>query len=235
MASRDDDFGADLALIEVDDGILSFSALAPVREARDWRSLYEQAHAREEGERSRADTAEARCEELRRAEVDARARAGSLKWQADANRAKLKSAREETKDVRRTAKNALALQAEVTRLEKLLSEAGIEPVRRRPILKADKERRRLRATLERAENQKTTIRSLRAERGELRKEVTRLNREVARLGKRLAREEQASEKHKETIRQQFDRDIQLRATLRVGFESHASRANLRTRSMTEAA
>ena len=34
------------------------------------------------------------------------------------------------------------------------------------------------------------------------------------MGKRLAREEQASERHKETIRQQFDRDIQLRATLR---------------------
>ena len=44
--------------------------------------------------------------------------------------------------------------------------------------------------------------------------MTRLNREVARLGKRLAREEQASERHKETIRRQYDEDIQLRATLR---------------------
>ena len=141
MASRDEDFGAGLALIEGDDGILSSSASAPAREARDWRSLYEQAHARAERERSRADAAEARCDELRRAEVDARARAGSLKWQADANRTKLQAAREETKDVRRAAKNALALQAEVTRLEKLLSEAGIEPARRRPITKADKESR----------------------------------------------------------------------------------------------
>ncbi len=213
MASRDEDSGADLALIEVDDGILS-SASTPARGARDWRSLYEQEHARAERERSRADTAEARCEELRRAEVDARARAGSLKWQVDSNRAKLKAAREETKDVRRTAKNALALQAEVTRLEKLLSEAGTEPARRRPITKADNELRRLRTTLKRVEHRKTTIDSLRAERGELRKEVTRLNREIARLGKRLAREERASEKHKETIREQFDRDIQLRATLR---------------------
>ena len=214
MASRDEAFGADLALIEGDDGISSSSAPAPAREARDWRSLYEQEHARAERERSRADTAEARCEELRRAEVDARARAGSLKWQADSNRAKLKAAREETEDVRRTAKNALALQAEVTRLEKLLSEAGIEPARRRPITRADKENRRLRATLERVEHRKATIDALRTERGELRKEVTRLSREVDRLGKRLAREEQASERHKETIRQQFDRDIQLRATLR---------------------
>ena len=82
------------------------------------------------------------------------------------------------------------------------------------LTKADKETRRLRAGLERAENQKTTIESLRAERGELRKEVTRLKREVARLGKRLVREEQASERHKETIRRQYDEDIQLRATLK---------------------
>ena len=214
MASRDEDFGADLTLIEMDDGILSSSGSAPAREARDWRSLYEQAHARAERECSRADAAEARAEELRWAEVDARGRAGSLKWQLDRCRNKLKAAVEETKDVRRTAKNALSLQAEVTRLEKLLSEASIEPAKRRPTTKADKERRRLRTTLERAENQKATIESLRAERGELRKEVTRLNREVARLGKRLAREEQASERHKETIRRQYDEDIQLRAALR---------------------
>ena len=147
-------------------------------------------------------------------EVDARGRAGSLKWQLDRRRSKLKAAVEEAKDVRRAAKNALSLQAEVTRLEKLLSEASIESAKRRPITKADEDRRRLRATLERAENQKTTIKSLRTERGELRKEVTRLNREVARLGKRLAREQQASEKHKETIRRQYDQDIQLRAVLR---------------------
>ena len=41
MASRDEDFGADLALIEVDDGTLSSSGPAPARETRDWRSLYE--------------------------------------------------------------------------------------------------------------------------------------------------------------------------------------------------
>ena len=169
MASRDEDFGADLALTEGNDAIWSPSGPAP---ARDWRSLYEQAHARAERECSRADAAEARAEELRWAEVDARGRAGSLKWQLDRCRNKLKAAVEETKDVRRTAKNALSLQAEVTRLENLLSEASIEPTRRRPITKADKETRRLRATLERAENQKTTIESLRAERGELRKEVT---------------------------------------------------------------
>ena len=44
--------------------------------------------------------------------------------------------------------------------------------------------------------------------------MTRLNREVTLLGKRLAREKQASERHKETIRRQYDVDIRLRAALR---------------------
>ena len=79
-------------------------------------------------------SAEARCEELRRSELDARSRAGSLKSQLDKCRGKLKAAEEETKAVRRTAKNALALQAEVTRLEKLLSEAGVESGKRSTIM-----------------------------------------------------------------------------------------------------
>ncbi len=95
-----------------------------------------------------------------------------------------------------------------------MHQSRIEPTKHRPTSPADKARPRLRATLEQAENQKATIKSLCAERGELRKEVTRLNRELARLGKRLAREEQASERHKETIRRQYDEDIQLRAALR---------------------
>ena len=214
MAVRDEDFGSGLTLVEGDDGIWSSPEAAPACAPRDWRSECEREHARAERERARADAAEARCEELRWAEVESRARAGSLKWQLDRSRSKLKAAVEETQEVRRTAKDALSLQAEVTRLEKLLSEASIEPTKHRPASPADKERRRLRATLEQAENQEATIKSLRAERGELRKEVTRLNRELARLGKRLAREEQASERHKETIRRQYDEDIQLRAALR---------------------
>ena len=214
MAVRDEDFGSGLTLVEGDDGIWSSPEAAPACAPRDWRSECEREHARAERERARADAAEARCEELRWAEVESCARAGSLKWQLDRSRSKLKAAVEETQEVRRTAKDALSLQAEVTRLEKFLSEASIEPTKHRPASPTDKERRRLRATLEQAENQKATIKSLRAERGELRKEVTRLNRELARLGKRLAREEQASERHKETIRRQYDEDIQLRAALR---------------------
>ena len=214
MAVRDEDFGADLTLVESGDGIWSPSEAASARAPRDWRSEYEREHARAERERARADAAEARCEELRWAEVDSRARAGSLKWQLDRSRSKLIAAVEETQEVRRTAKDALSLQAEVTRLEKLLSEASVTSGKGGRSSSAGKERRRLRATLERAENQKDTIKSLRAERGELRKQVTRLNRKVARLGKRLAREEQTSERHKETIRRQFDEDIQRRAALR---------------------
>ncbi len=52
-----------------------------------WRSLYER-------ERSRAEAAEALCEELRWKEVDSRARAGTLKWQFDKCRKKLAASTE---------------------------------------------------------------------------------------------------------------------------------------------
>ena len=142
MAVRDEDFESGLTLVEGDDGIWSSPEAAPASSPRDWRSEYEREHARAERERARADAAEARCEELRWAEVDSRARAGSLKWQLDRSRSKLKAAVEETQEVRRTAKDALSLQAEVTRLEKLLSEARIEPAKHRPTSPADKARRR---------------------------------------------------------------------------------------------
>ena len=85
MSMRDEDFGAALAPpAEADDGFWSPPMAAPAFEPRDWPSLYEEAHARAERERARADAAQARAEELRRAEVDARSRAGSLKSQLDA-------------------------------------------------------------------------------------------------------------------------------------------------------
>ena len=79
MAVRDEDFESGLTLVEGDDGIWSSPEAAPASSPRDWRSEYEREHARAERERARADAAEARCEELRWAEVDSRARAGSLK------------------------------------------------------------------------------------------------------------------------------------------------------------
>ena len=131
---RDEDYGAALTLEGGDDGIWSPPMAASACEQPDWRSLYEQAHTRAEKERARADAAQARAEELRRAEVDSRSRAGSLKWQLDTCRNKLKAASEETKEVRRAAKDALFFQAEVARLEKLLSQAGVESSKRSTIM-----------------------------------------------------------------------------------------------------
>ena len=141
---RDEDYGAALTLAEGDDGIWSPPMAASACEQPDWRSLYEQAHTRVEKERARADAAQARAEELRRAEVDSRSRAGSLKWQLDTCRNKLKAASEETKEVRRAAKDALFFQAEVARLETLLSQAGVESSKRSTIMSLRMEVARLR-------------------------------------------------------------------------------------------
>ena len=241
MASRDEDFGADLALTEGNDATWSPSGPVP---AREWRSLYEQAHARAERERLRADAAEARCEELRWAEVASRTDAGSWKSRFRACRSKLTAAEEETKELRRAAKDMPALQAEVARLKALLSEEGIEwkedaatetlrkeNARLRRALAAEgredaigprpAEARRLRAAENRAEERKDTIKALRAERGELRKEVTRLNKEVARRGKRIVeldkrldQEKQRSESTRERTKKLSREAIRLHREVR---------------------
>ena len=163
---RDEDYGAALTLAEGDDGIWSPPMAASACEQPDWRSLYEQAHTRAEKERARADAAQARAEELRRAEVDSRARAGSLKWQLDTCRNKLKAASEETKEVRRAAKDALFFQAEVARLEKLLSQAGVESSKRSTIMSLRMEVARLgkavKASQARAESLEGQLAKLRA-------------------------------------------------------------------------
>ena len=64
MSIRDEDFGSALTLTEGDDGVWSPPMAAPASEPRDWQSLYEQAQARAETERARADAAEARGQEL---------------------------------------------------------------------------------------------------------------------------------------------------------------------------
>ena len=130
--------------------------------------------------------------------MDSRARAGSLKWQLDKSRSKLKAAVEETKAIRRPAKTALALQSEVAGLRKLLFEAGIEAAtcgtivsplmevaRPRKIVPASAARegttgprsgepRPVLATPEQSQSQKDTTKSLRTELGRLRKENTQL-------------------------------------------------------------
>ena len=124
---RNEDFGAALTAVEAEDGLWSPPMAAP-----------------------------ARAEELRRAEMDARSRAGSLKSQLDKNRNKLKAAVEETKEVRRAAKNALFYQAEVARLEKLLSQAGVESSKRSTIMSLRMEVFRLREALQASQARKDT-------------------------------------------------------------------------------
>ena len=87
--------------------------------APDWPGLYERAL-------ERAAAAEARAEELRWAEVAARAEAGTYRGLFQAARRKRLAAVEDAAEVRRAAKNALALEAEVRRLHKLLADAGVE-------------------------------------------------------------------------------------------------------------
>ena len=237
MAIRDEDFGADLSLVERDEGIWSSPEAAPTRTPRDLLSPYER-------ERARADAAEARCEELRWAEVASRTDAGSWKSRFKACRSKLTAAEEETKELRRAAKDMPALQAEVARLKALLSEDGIEwkedaatealrkeNARLRRALAAQSregaigprpaEARRLLAAENRAEERKDTIKALRAERGELRREVTRLNKEVARrdkriveLDKRLHQEKQRTESTRERAKKLSRESLRLHREVR---------------------
>ena len=124
MAVLEDDFSVDGTLAaDVDPPICS----PPVAtQTGDWQSLYERAQARVERERTRANEAEARAEELRWAEVAARSDAGSWKARFQACRGKLTAAGEEIEELRRAARDALPLLGEVERLTKLLSDAGIE-------------------------------------------------------------------------------------------------------------
>ena len=214
MAMRDEDFGAPATLDEADGGFWSPPLAAPASEPRDWQSLCEQAQARAEMERARADAAEARVEELVLAEREARSRAGSLKWNLDKSRNKLKAAVEEVKEVRRAAKDALLFQAEVGRLEKLLSEAGVESRKRSTMMSLRMEVFQLREALQSLQAGKDAVAAasggqiklpkavsapksgkdiaaaLRGEVASLTREVRQLARDNARLSKALERSQE---------------------------------------------
>ena len=119
----------------------------------DWRLLYEQTL-------QRAEAAEVRAEELKRAEVAARSEAASYKGLFRAARRKRLEAVEETRRVRRVAKGALFLQSEVARLTRLLEAAGVDPRRRSTILSLRMEVERLRKEVPGAEVQARKIRQL---------------------------------------------------------------------------
>ena len=140
MVVLDEDFGTGLTLVEGNGGVRSSPVLVPERAPRDWRSQCER-------ERARADAAEARAEELRWAEVASRSDAGSWKSRFKACRHRLSEAVEETKEARRVARDVPSLQAEVARLETLLSEAGVESNEDSTIEALRKENARLRKAL----------------------------------------------------------------------------------------
>ena len=200
MVVLDEDFGTGVTLVEGNGGVRLSPVSVPEHAPRDWRSQCER-------ERARADAAEARAEELRWAEVAARSDGGSWKSRFKACRRRLSEAVEETKEARRTARDVPSLQAEVARLETLLSEAGIasafdtagalrkENARLRKALAASKAREgatgpwpappRRRTVLEPSPDQKETVRSLRTELRRLDKEVVRRDKE--KLKARLAK------------------------------------------------
>ena len=238
MVVLDDDFGADLTLVEGDGGVRSSPAAEPVRPPRDWQMLYEQGHARAERERVRADAAEARAEELRWAEVAARSDAGSWKSRFRSCRRRLSEANEEAKELRRAAKAAPSLRAEAVRLETLLSEAGNGSSETGAIEALGKEVARLREALakpeavedpagwrsgeagrdpasrEEAQRLRATIRALRKETTRLNKEVARRNQQIVQQDKRLE-EEQRSESLRETGKKLSRESLGLYRELRI--------------------
>ena len=147
--------------------------------------------------------AEARAEELRWAGVRARCEAGSWKWRWEASRRKLRGVIAATREARRAARDALALQREVGRLHGLLREAGVDAGKRSTVMalrmevaRLRKEGRALEKALETREAEVQNLHKARIEAdAELRKALRRsrrqkatigsLTREKARLGRRV--------------------------------------------------
>ena len=134
MAIRDTNGHAGVALAGGPEELWPVSG-SEAAEPPDWRSLYE---------RERAEAAEARAEELRWAEVRARSDAGSWKWRWEASRRRLRKVVAETREARRAARDALALQREVERLHGLLREAGVDAGKRSTVMALRMEVARLR-------------------------------------------------------------------------------------------
>ena len=243
MAVLDEDFGTGLTLVEGNGGVRSSPVLVPERAPRDWRSQCER-------DRARADAAEARAEELRWAEVASRSDAGSWKSRFKACRHRLSEAVEETKEARRVARDVPSLQAEVARLETLLSEAGVESnedstiealrkenarlrkalagseAREGAIGRRRAETRRRRTTLERSPDQKDTIRTLRKEITRLNNEAGRRDKQVLQLNKRLDREQQRTESIRGTAGKLSRENLRLHREVRILGDSEARARSL---------
>ena len=245
MAVLDEDFGTDLTLVADNGGVRSCPVSVPESSPRDLRSLYE---------RARADAAQARCEELRWAEVASRSDAGSWKSRFKACRRRLSEAVEETKEARRAARDLPSLQAEVARLETLLWEAGIESnesstvealrkevawlrkalavpeAREGAVGPRPAETRRWRTAVERSPDQKDTIRTLRKDITRLNNEVIRRDKQILQLNKRLDQEKQSTESIRETARKLSCESLRLHREVRILRDSEARGGRCPTRS-----
>ena len=231
MAVLDEDFGTGLTLVEGDGGMRSSPAPVPERAPRGRPSLYER-------ERARAEAAEAQLEEVRESESIFRCEAGQWQSRFKACRRRLSEAEEQTKEARRAARDVPSLQAEVARLETLLSEAGIasarataealrkENTRLRKALAESKagggtagprpaQTRTRRTAVERSPEQKETIKSLRAELRRLDGEVVRRDKEIARLNARLDREKERTERIRNTAKKLSSESLRLHREVRI--------------------
>ena len=250
MAVLDEDFGTDLTLVEGNGVVRSCPVSVPGPTLRDLRSLYERERARADRERARADAGEARAEELRWAEVASRSDAGAWKSRFKACRGRLSEAVEETKEARRAARDVPSLQAEVARLETLLSEAGIgsnesskiealrkEVARLRKALTVPEARegavgprpaetRRRHTALEQSPDRKDTIRTLRKDITRLNNEVVRRDKRILQLNKRLDREKQSTETIRETARKLSSESLRLHREVRILGHSEARARSL---------
>ena len=175
MAIREVDVGVEPGLVEGSDGTWSLPSSSP-GEPLPWRCLYERERARADGAEARARAAEAEAQRWRLAEIEARSKAGSYKFQFEAAREKLAEARAQTGAIRDTAKRALSLQAEVARPGKLLDAAGLQSRRRPGMVSLRKQLGRLRQ--ENAE--------LRRDRASLRRRHASLERKNSTLRRRNA-------------------------------------------------
>jgi len=219
MAMRAEDIGNGLTPIGWVDEVASDPEPTRAEEVAAWR-------LRHELEVARAETAEARAEECRWAEVAARAELGSLKVQFQANRAKLAEAREEVKAIRRAAKDAIFLRQEVQRLTELLAAARVDPSRRSPAVS-------LRMALAEAREENARLRRavrVSRRRGEaLQRQVGRLRANGQRLSRRLRGEStelrkalRRSRRHKAAIGSLSRDNARLRKAVRKGQKREAA-------------
>ena len=189
MAVLDEDFCTDLTTAEGGDTLCSLPFVVPAYEPLDWESLLEQAEARVKEERTRADVADLRCEELRRSERDACSRARSLERQLDTCRFKLKAAVAEAKDAA----------GAVSSTPKIGSRAAKALERRLRFL--DDEVADLRVTLHRAHEHRERIEARRQD------EINWLKKDLDRGRSQIVKVSRKGARVAESLRKQFDQRL----------------------------